>query len=151
MLRARSHKAVSDKRHIGFLQIERQSAHRACAGFTIIEVLVALALVAAALAAIGSLIATNARGTRALEERIALIETARAIETGLMQRDMLSADKLDGEIDGQRWHIDVTPFATGSDDRDTGWIPQSIVIRVRSRSGARIELSTVRLLRRAKE
>ena len=40
------------------------------AGFTLIEVLVALAVVAASLAAIGSLVAVNMKNTRALEQRV---------------------------------------------------------------------------------
>jgi len=41
------------------------------AGFTLIEALVALAVVAASLTAIGSVMATNIRGTRALGQRLA--------------------------------------------------------------------------------
>ena len=45
------------------------SRRRAVAGFTLIEVLVALSVVAVALAAIGSLIATTVRGTRSIDRR----------------------------------------------------------------------------------
>jgi general secretion pathway protein I len=121
-----------------------------CAGFTIIEVLVALAIVTAVLAAIGSVIATTARGTRSLEAHLALIETARAIATGMPKRAQLVGD-LSGEISGHRWRIDVLPFAAGGivPAADARWIPQTVVISVRSPSGALLQLNTVRLHRRA--
>lgn len=64
-------------------RIETCRRGRNLAGFTIIEALVALAVVAGSLAAIGSVIAASTRGAPALEQRVALLQTARAIETGL--------------------------------------------------------------------
>ena len=57
-------------------------SRRSTAGFTLIEVLVALAVVAISLAAIGSLIAVTTRGARAVGLHLTLVETARAIVTG---------------------------------------------------------------------
>jgi general secretion pathway protein I len=57
------------------------------AGFMLVEVLVALAVVAVALAAIGSLIATTVRGARSLDTHLMLAETARMIATALPDRD----------------------------------------------------------------
>ena len=48
-------------------------------GFTMIEALVALALVAVMLTAVGSLVASAAIGTRTQEQHVALVETARLI------------------------------------------------------------------------
>ena len=55
-------------------------AKRATAGFTLIEVLVALAIVAVSLSAIGQLVATTARGARSMEEHLTRLETAREIQ-----------------------------------------------------------------------
>jgi general secretion pathway protein I len=120
------------------------------AGFTIIEVLIALAVVAASLAAIGSLIATSVRGARALEQHVALVRTARAIFTGLPRRDELAPGNLSGDLAGYRWRVDVTPFAAGVVDARSGaaWEPQAVVVTVRSASGALLQLNTVRLRRR---
>ena len=52
-------------------------------GFTLIEAVIALALVTVVLAAIGSLVATNVRGARILEQHVALTETARLIASGI--------------------------------------------------------------------
>jgi general secretion pathway protein I len=120
------------------------------AGFTIIEVLVALAVVAASLAAIGAVVATTARATRSLEQRVALLQTARAIETGIPRRGQLAPGRSGGEIAGHRWRIDVAPLAAGLVE-NSPWIPLSVVIRVQSPSGAVLELNTVRLRRRTKE
>ena len=51
------------------------------AGFTIIEVLIALALVSVSLVAIGSLMATNVRGVRSLEQHVSLMQTTRTVMT----------------------------------------------------------------------
>jgi general secretion pathway protein I len=113
-------------------------------------VLVALAVVASSLAAIGSVIATTTRGARSLEQRVALLQTARAIETGLPGRDQLAAGNFSGEIAGHRWHVNVSSFAAG-DKNDSPWIPQLVTTRVQSPSGAVIELNTARLRLRAKQ
>ena len=52
---------------------------RGTRGFTLIEVLVALAVVAVSLSAIGSLIAVTVRGARAVGGQLALVETARGV------------------------------------------------------------------------
>jgi general secretion pathway protein I len=120
-------------------------------GFTIIEVLVALAVVAASLAAIGSLIATSARGTRSLEQHVALVETARSIAAGLPKRDELAVGEFSGELAGHRWRVDVMPYADGGVDPalPVAWVPQAVVITVRSPSGAVLQLNTVRLRKRS--
>jgi len=59
-------------------------------GFTLVEVLVALSVVAISLAAIGSLIAVTTRGARAVGLHLTLVETARSITTGLPDRDQLA-------------------------------------------------------------
>jgi general secretion pathway protein I len=124
---------------------------RSRSGFTIIEALVALAVVAASLGAIGALAATTVRATRSIERHVALVETARAIVTGLPSRAELDLGELSGEVAGHRWRIRVLPFAAGGADPApaTPWVPQTLVITVRSPSGAVLQFSTVRLHRRS--
>jgi general secretion pathway protein I len=126
---------------------------RGRAGFTLIEVVVALALVAVALTAIGSLVATTIRGTRSLDQHLSLAETARAIETALPSRDMLPAGSLTGEMAGHRWRIDVLPFrASFVDPRlPSPWVPQTVVITVRAPDGPVLQINTVRLQRRPEQ
>jgi general secretion pathway protein I len=123
------------------------------AGFTIIEALVALALVAVILAAIAPLMAASHRGVRAVEQHIALVSAARSIENGLPDRDQLVPGTLTGELAGNRWRVDVLPFAASAIDggSPSRWTPQTVVITVRSPSGAMLRLNTVRLHRGSSE
>ena len=119
------------------------------AGFTIIEALIALALVAVILAAIAPLMATTHRGVRSVEQHIALVSTARTIENGLPDRDQLTPGSLSGELAGNRWRVDILPFAASTLDggSPSRWAPQTVIITVRSPSGASLRLNTVRLRR----
>jgi general secretion pathway protein I len=120
-------------------------------GFTLIEVLVALAVVAASLAAIGSLIATSVRGVRAVEQHVALVERARAIMAALPRRDELAIGQAAGESGGYRWQVTVLPYPAGQVGAASPWVPRTVVTTVRSRSGAALQLHTVRLVRRPSE
>lgn len=122
---------------------------RQCAGFTIVEVLVALVVMATSLAAIGSVAAANARASRTLDQRGALLQTARAVEAGIPRRGDLAPGETEGELAGHRWRMEVRPLAIDDDAADAQWVPRSIVIRVRAPSGASITLETVRLARSA--
>jgi len=120
------------------------------AGFTLIEVLVALTVVAISLAAIGSLIATTIRGVRSLDTRLALIETARAVVTGLPDREELAPGNFSGDLASHRWRVDVLPFLIDAIDTQNPapWTPQSVVVRVQSPAGPILQLNTVRLRRK---
>jgi general secretion pathway protein I len=121
------------------------------AGFTIIEVLIALAVVAVSVVAIGSVMSTNVRGVRLLEQHVTLMQTARSImTTGIPPRAELGLVASSGQIDGYQWKIDVGPL--GEDwtvpGADVAWIPTFVRVRVRSPSGAVSDLRTVRLMHR---
>ena len=81
------------------------------AGFTLIEILVTLAVAAFCLAAIGSLMSGNLRGSGRIEQHIALVETVRAVETGLPDRASLAAGTLSGDMHGLAWAVDIAPLA----------------------------------------
>jgi len=129
--------------------VSPRAARRGAAGFTLIEVLIALAIVSASLAAIGSLMATTIRAMRSIDQRFALVETARAIETGLPDRGELGSS-LAGDLAGHRWRVEVAPFVADFVDPrlPTPWVPQAVVIRVQSPGGATLQVDTVRLRRR---
>ena len=131
----------------------RATRHRQrwSAGFTLIEVLVALAVVAASLAAIGSLIATSVRGVRAVEQHVALVERARTIMAALPRRDELAIGQAAGESGGYRWQVTVLPYPIGQTGAASQWVPRTVVTTVRSRSGTAVQLHTVRLVRRPSE
>ena len=130
------------------------SAEAPEAGFTIIEVLIALAIVAVSLVAIGSVMSGNARGARQLENHVALIQRARAVMTAMVPpRKELAPGALSGQNGDYRWQVDVGPVAEGSiaDKPDAAWIPLLVRVRVRSPSGATLDLETVRLMHRPRQ
>ncbi len=120
------------------------------AGFTLIEVVVALAVVAIALTAIGAVVTTSSRGTRSLEQHLALVEATRIVAATLPKSEERSLDGLSGEILGHRWRIGVLPFVGAgiAPVADSPWIPQTVVVRVRSPSDAVYGFETVRLQHR---
>jgi len=120
------------------------------AAFTLIEVLVALAVVAASLAAIGGLAAVATRGTQSIERHVAFRETLRSIVTALPDGRDLAAGSATGNTAGYGWRLDVAPFVSNLVDprAPTPWEPQAVVITVRSPSGQLLRIETVRLRRR---
>ena len=123
--------------------------HRHNEGFTLIEVLVALTVVAITLSAIGSLIATTVRGVRSVGGHLALTETARAILAGMPGRNDLAPGNFSGEVAAHRWRVDVLPFyADFIDPEKSNWVPQTIVVRVQSPDGPILQLNTVSLRRK---
>jgi general secretion pathway protein I len=120
------------------------------AGFTIIEVLIALAVVAVSMVAIGSVMSTNLRGVRSLEQHVTLMQTARAVMIGELPASAeLGFGALSGQVNDYRWRIDVEPMGEEWNVKgaDVPWIPALVRIQVRSPSGALSDLNTVRLMR----
>lgn len=119
------------------------------AGFTLIEAVVALAVVATVLASISSLIAVARGGTRTLEQRVALSEALRLISATSPSADRLAGAEQSGLSSGFAWRRAVFPFvdqdAVGS---PSTWIPLRVVVQVRAPSGAMSSVETVQLLKR---
>lgn len=121
------------------------------AGFTIIEVLIALAVVAVSILAIGSVMSTNSRGVQSMESHVALAETAQAVmATAVPPRAELAEGVRTGVLRDMKWQVEVGPLGGGwaVPDADVRWIPELVKVQVRSASGATLELHTVRLMRR---
>jgi general secretion pathway protein I len=132
-------------------QAGRSRIDRRDAGFTLIEVLVALAIVAVAVLAIGSVMSTNSRSVKGLEDHVALVQTAQAVlATAIPPRDDLAPGTLTGVIRDYQWQVDIGPVSGGwvVENAKTSWIPELIKIRVRARSGAAFDFETVRLMKK---
>jgi general secretion pathway protein I len=123
--------------------------HRTCssqAGFTLIEVLVALAIVAALLTSIAGVIGSSVRGTRQINQRLALAGTAETLMASLQGRDTLKPGRQSGETAGHRWQVDIAPLALPTDpERALRWIPLAISLRVQAPNGPLLQVNTVRL------
>jgi general secretion pathway protein I len=133
------------------MPIDRASRRRASAGFTLIEAVVALAITAVSLAAIGALMAGNIRGSGKIAERARCLATLRAVETYLPDRADLAPGTLSGEMHGQAWSVDIAPFAIDVVNPRAAqlWTPETIMITAQSPSGGLLQLNTVRLVKTA--
>jgi general secretion pathway protein I len=131
--------------HAGSCDASRSPAQTA--GFTLIEVLVAIAVVAVTIAAIGSVTMTATRGVQTLEQHVALVETIRTVASTLPSRDRPVPGSLTGEIYGHRWRLDALPYTGGgiAPNPDSPWFPETLKIRVQSPSGAIVGVETMRL------
>lgn len=123
---------------------------RADAGFTLIEALVALAVVAISVGAIAVLMGSTARGTRQLENHVALVQAAAsALWFDLPFRTDPVPSTMSGETAGHRWRADfdqvAVPMASNGESR---WVPLKVTLRVSSPMGASMQIETVRLFRR---
>ncbi len=130
------------------------STERHDAGFTVLEVLVALALVAVVIVAIGSVMSGNVRGVRAMDRHVALTEATRtAMAAAIPPRDQIAQGTSSGQTEGYHWTVDVSPLGGNwtVPNSDAAWVPELVRIRVRSASGSTSDIRTVRLIRRSSE
>jgi len=134
--------------------LSRKSCSDGVAGFTLIEALVALAIVAAVLGTIGSVIATTVKGTRSIDQRLALVGTAETLLAALPPRNLLKPGRQSGETAGHRWRIDVAPLKTAveGDAAPTGrFVPLAVNMRLQAPGGQLMQVTTVRLVPQAAE
>jgi general secretion pathway protein I len=134
--------------------LSRKSCSEGTAGFTLIEALVALAIVAAVLSSIGAVIATTVKGTRSIDQRLALTGAAETLLAELPTRNLLMPGRQSGELAGHRWRIDVSPMnaALASDaPRTQRFVPLAVNMRMQAPGGPAIQITTVRLVPKAAE
>jgi general secretion pathway protein I len=132
-------------------------SRRSCsdvAGFTLIEALVALAIVAAVLGSIGTVIAATVKATRSIDQRLELAGAAETLLAALPARNLLKPGRQSGELAGHRWRIDVSPMrvAAATDAPPTRrFVPLAVDLRLQAPGGPAIQVTTVRLVPRAAE
>jgi general secretion pathway protein I len=121
------------------------------AGFTLVEQLVVITIIAITLAAIGSLVGSTARGARQVEQRMLLVQAASSLLVSAMpSRDSLAASEIKGEYFEHRWAMKFSPvqaergIAAAASAR---WVPMQVDLRVQGPSGASTRLQTIRLQR----
>jgi general secretion pathway protein I len=134
--------------------LSRRNCSEGTAGFTLIEALVALAIVAAVLASIGAVIATTVKGTRSIDQRVTLAGAAGTMLAALPARNLLKSGRQSGETAGHRWRIDVFPMQIpdASDAPQTRrFVPVTINMRVQAPGGPLMQITTVRLVPQASE
>ena len=135
---------------------------RGTAGFTLIEVLVAIAVLAVVLGAIGAVVGNTVRTIRSVDRRLPLLETAQSLIASLPARDALQPGTQSGTSGEFRWRIDavllnrnvpdnaaaaLSTAATGAPPK-VNWVPLAITVRVQGSEGPPVRLDTVRLIPR---
>jgi general secretion pathway protein I len=134
--------------------LSRKSCSDGVAGFTLIEALVALAIVAAVLSSIGSVIAVTVKGTRSIDQRLALTGAAETLLAELPARDLLKPGRQSGELAGHRWRIDVAPMDVADADatpQTRRFVPLAVNMRLQAPGGPAMQITTVRLVPKAGE
>lgn len=127
----------------------RSRLDRPDAGFTLIEALIALAIVTMTLSAIGGVIASTVRGTRAIEQRLALAGVAGTLLAALPERRSLTPGSQSGELAGHPWRIDAAPLVAAQPETVASrWVPLAVNVRVRAPDGSSLMITTVRLAQR---
>lgn len=125
-------------------------AERESAGFTLIEVLISLAIIGFVIASLSTLIGTSARGTRSIEAHLRRLEAAREIVTALPSRDQLIPGRYWGELGDSEWRIEITPFARPETPANvqSAWVPQKVTVSIQRSGQPAMRIETVRLHRR---
>jgi len=130
-----------------------ETADQSRAGFTLIEVLVALAVVSVSITAIGAVVSRNAASVRKLEQHVTLVTDMRlALATALADRGRLQPGISDQRSGSGAVVLQIRPL--GGDWNEpagqSGWIPEAVTLRVKTGSGAIADVQTVRLARGAR-
>src|ERR1700734_2163314 len=122
---------------------------RGTAGFTLIEVLVAIAVLAVVLGAIGAVVGNTVRTIRSVDRRLPLLEAAQSLIASLPTRDALQPGTQSGTSGEFRWRIDavllnrnapdnavaaLSTAATGAPPK-VSWVPLAITVRVQASEG----------------
>jgi general secretion pathway protein I len=136
---------------------------RGSAGFTLIEVLVAISVLAVVLGAIGAVVGNTVRTIHSVDRRLPLLETAQSLIAALPARDALQPGTQSGTSGEFRWRIDavllngnvpdnaaaaLSTAATGAAPK-VNWMPLAITVRVQGGEGPPVRLDTVRLIPRS--
>jgi general secretion pathway protein I len=127
---------------------------RSCSerGFTLIEALVALAIIAAVLSSISAVIGVSVKGTRSIDQRLALTGAAETVLAALPARNALKPGRQAGELAGHRWRLDVAPLnAATAEDPAGRFVPLAVNMRMQAPGGPAIQVTTVRLVPKAAE
>ncbi|QAU45921.1 type IV pilus modification PilV family protein [Bradyrhizobium guangzhouense] len=130
--------------------MSRRSCSNGAAGFTLIETLVALAIIAIVLGTIGSVVSVTVRGTRSIDQRLALSGTAETLLADLPARGLLKPGRQNGQLAGSRWRVDIAPMnVAGGNPATDRFVPLAVNLRLQGRDGGAIQVTTVKLVPRS--
>lgn len=110
---------------------EARTRGRGAAGFTLLEVLVAFAVLAVALGAAMEVFSTGLRSARAAHTHTiaTLLAESRLESVGV--EDPLTEGESSGEWDnGYRWRVEVLPYAPNDEALETPTLPDAFAVTV---------------------
>jgi general secretion pathway protein I len=117
-------------------------------GFTLIEIIVALAILAVALGALFQSFSTGLRATAVTDRQAAAIMFAQSLLDRIGQDIPLAASERAGvSEEGLRWSITITPSPLIAPERraDSPLLPFDVVVTVAGDGGRPLTLTTLRL------
>ena len=115
------------------------------AGFTLLEALIALALVLAFASAIGPHLSQARRIMANAEGRVAAQALLRSLLDAPFDRSSLARTPREGETSGLRWRIDTEPAASARGRDQPNWSAFRVVASVTWAPGQVIMAETIRL------
>ena len=119
------------------------------AGFTLLEALIAIVILALSLGALLQLYGTGLRGIATIDNNLRARLLAQSVMAEVSYDRRLQPGRLQGRLDQFAWTLSITPF----DDGDPApqlpgpWTLHRLALTVSWPQGRRIELQTLRMLR----
>ena len=130
--------------------MSRRSCSSGAAGFTLIETLVALAIIAIVLGTIGSVISVTVKGTSSIDQHLALAGTAEMLLADFPARGLLKPGRQNGQLAGSRWRVDIAPMnVAGGNPATDRFVPLAVNLRLQGADGGAIQVTTVKLVPRS--
>ena len=130
--------------------MSRRSCSSGAAGFTLIETLVALSIIAIVLGTIGSVISVTVKGTRSIDQHLALAGTAETLLADLPARGLLKPGRQNGQLAGSRWRVDIAPMnVAGGNPATDRFVPLAVNLRLQRADGSALQVTTVKLVPRS--
>jgi prepilin-type N-terminal cleavage/methylation domain-containing protein len=123
----------------------RDDAEGKRAGFTLIEALVALALVVAFAAVLGPCLFQARRIIADTQTRVAAQVLLRSLVDAPFDRSQLANASRDGEIAGLHWHIAAEPMTIDTSREPARWTAFRVITSVSWGGGQIVTAETVRL------
>lgn len=115
------------------------------AGFTLIEVLVALGVCGIVIAAIAPAVGMNALHARQADSRLALVAAQRSVLEILPAREDLRAGATNGTLNGVKWRLQATTIPPDPKAPPLPWLAFRIVVLLETVDGLTARMDTIRL------
>ena len=123
-------------------------AGRGSAGFTLLEALIAIVILALSLSALLQLYSTGLRGIASIDDNLRARLLAQSVMAEISYDRRLRPGRLQGRLDQFAWTLSVAPFDDGepAPQQPAQWTLHRLVLTVTWPQGRRIELQTLRML-----